>query len=220
MAHERVESEITGAVVMRWLGRPETMSIPIVRLDRPGVEVDRPRAYWIPTAWSDVLERLELHGIEIERIRGPREVTVEVDRIESFELEPTPFEGRVRVQVETVRERERRSFPAGTARVTTDQPLGDLAILLLEPGSPDSFLQWGFFHPIFQRTEYLEGYVGEPLAQRMLAADPALREAFERRLAEDADFAADPRARLEWFYERSPWYDRRYLVYPVTREVE
>ena len=42
-------------------------------------------------------------------------------------------------------ERRRERFAPGSARVPTDQPLGDLAVLLLEPASPDSFFQWGFF---------------------------------------------------------------------------
>jgi hypothetical protein len=96
--------------------------------------------------------------------------------------------------------------------------LGDLAVLLLEPESPDSFLQWGFFHEIFQRTEYVEGYVMEPMAERMLAEDPALREAFEQKLRDDEAFAGDPRERLQWFYRRTPYFDDRWGLYPVARE--
>jgi hypothetical protein len=52
----------------------------------------------------------------------------------------------------------------------------------------------------------------------MLAADPALKAEFEARLAAEPAFAADPHARLAWFYERTPFYDDRYLLYPVGRE--
>jgi hypothetical protein len=51
----------------------------------------------------------------------------------------------------------------------------------------------------------------------MLAKDPALRAEFEKRLAEDAAFAADPSARLEFFYRRHPSWDERYGLYPVLR---
>ena len=67
--------------------------------------------------------------------------------------------------------------------------------------------------------EYIEAYAIAPLAERMLEADPELRAAFEARLAEDADFAADGDARLAWFYERTPFYDERYRLYPIGREV-
>ena len=51
-----------------------------------------------------------------------------------------------------------------------------------------------------------------------MAADPALKAEFEAKVAADVTFAADPQARLAWFYERTPFYDERYLLYPVGRE--
>ena len=45
-----------------------------------------------------------------------------------------------------------------------------------------------------------------------------LTEDFERRLREDADFAASPDARLEFFYRRHPSWDERYGLYPVYRK--
>ena len=94
-----------------------------------------------------------------------------------------------------------------------------MAAALLEPESPDSLLAWGYFPDILQRTEYIEGYAVEPLAQRMLAADPALARAFQQALAADPGLAGDPDRRLQWFYERSAYYDDRYLLYPVGREL-
>src|SRR5205085_8096218 len=107
---------------------------------------------------------------------------------------------------------------AGSVRVSTDQPLGDLAVVLLEPASPDSFFQWGFFDEILQQTEYMDSYILEPMARRMLADDPQLAAEFTRKLAEDAGFAASPEKRLEWFYAKTPFYDPRWKLYPVARE--
>jgi hypothetical protein len=81
--------------------------------------------------------------------------------------------------------------------------------------SEESFLQWGYFPEILQRTEYVEGYVIAPLAERMMAADPKLKSEFEQKLASDPRFAADGEARLEWFYARTPFYDDRHLIYPI-----
>ena len=103
-------------------------------------------------------------------------------------------------------------------RVSTDQPLGALAAMLLEPESEDSFFAWGFFPEILQRTEYMESYAIAPMAEKMLADDPTLKAEFEKRLKDDAAFAASPLRRLQFFYERSPFYDDRYLLYPVGRE--
>jgi len=88
---------------------------------------------------------------------------------------------------------------------------------MLEPQAPDSFLQWGFFLEIFTRTEYAEAYVLEPLGQKMLENDDELKARFEEKLANDDAFAASSNQRLMWFYERTPFYDDKYLMYPVAR---
>jgi hypothetical protein len=108
-------------------------------------------------------------------------------------------------------------MPAGSIRVPTDQPFGDLAMILLEPQSEDSLFAWGFFNEVLQRVEYIEGYAMAPLADSMLQNDP-LRAAFEAKLASDPAFAADPDARLAWFYARTPYADDRYQLYPVGIE--
>jgi hypothetical protein len=51
-----------------------------------------------------------------------------------------------------------------------------------------------------------------------MAKDPALKAEFEHRVQADAHFAASPEARLEFFYERSPWFlENRVGEYPVGR---
>ncbi len=115
----------------------------------------------------------------------------------------------------------RRAVPAPAdlpGRLAVDrhrQPLGVLAIDLLQPQSPDSFWSWGFFNSTPVAAEEPEEYVMEPMARKMLAEDPALKAAFDKRLREDKAFAADPQARLQWFYQRTPFYDVNAFVYPV-----
>jgi len=218
---QRVElSPVSGALRPVWTGELQTAEVPIYETSEPATTVARPAAYWIPPAYRDVIERLELQGIEMERIGEPRELEVEMYRLTEAELGDQPFEGHVRATATPVPERRRETFPPGSVRVPTDQPLGDLAVLLLEPAAPDSFFQWGFFHEVLSRTEYVEAYVMEPMAERMLEEDPALRQAFLEKLQSDRDFRSDPRARLQWFYEKTPYYDERHNLYPVAREVE
>ena len=95
-----------------------------------------------------------------------------------------------------------------------------MAIQLLEPQAPDSFVAWGFFNSVFEQKEYGESYVLETLARKMMTADPALRKEFELRLIVDSTFAADPAARLEFFYQRSPYWDHEMNLYPVGRVLE
>jgi hypothetical protein len=78
-------------------------------------------------------------------------------------------------------------------------------------------VKWGFFNGIFEQKEYAEGYVLEELARKMMAADAKLRDEFLEKVRTDRAFAGDARARLYFFYQRSPFWDERLNVYPVAR---
>jgi hypothetical protein len=92
-----------------------------------------------------------------------------------------------------------------------------LSSVLLEPKSGDSFLRWGFFNTIFEKKEYFEPYVMEKIAVEMLNEIPGLKEEFELKLAEDEIFRGNPYQRLNFFYERSPYFDQKLNFYPVLR---
>ena len=68
-----------------------------------------------------------------------------------------------------------------------------------------------------QGQAHLQAYVAEAVGREMLAKDAATAAEFERRLATDAEFAKDPKARLDFFYRRHPSYDERFNLYPVFR---
>ncbi|MFC1543049.1 M14 family metallopeptidase [Candidatus Neomarinimicrobiota bacterium] len=211
-------SKISGGPSIHYTGQPVNLKVPYIKYIEPEISVTRPRAYLIPPGWPDVIERLAIHGIFMESLPEAREVVVELARLSDIELAEEPLEGHVPVTATVRAEQRRMTYPPGSVRVPTDQPLGDLAILLLEPDSPDSFFRWGFFLEVLERTEYIEGYVMEPLARRMLEQNTTLKRSFERKLAEDAEFAANPQARLMWFYEQTPYFDNRWRLYPVGRE--
>jgi Zinc carboxypeptidase len=211
-------SPISGAPSIEWLGKPVTMRVPVVRVSEVALSVPRATAYWIPMAWTDIAARLQIHGVRMERITEPRDVEVDMYRLQEPKLDTDSFEGHVRLQTKTTIERRTEHFPIGSWRVPTNQPLGELVTILLEPASADSFLQWGFFPEILERTEYFEDYVVEPMAAQMLAADPKLAEEFQKKLATDAAFRGSPEARLRFFYERTPYFDPKWRLYPVARE--
>jgi hypothetical protein len=218
VASRRTLSPVTGDVRIEWLGTPVTARVPSRDVTEVVASAARPVAYWVPAAWRNVIEMLDLHGIQYQRIDAPREVDVTMDRLDP-KFAATPFEGHVRVTATATPERRRERFPAGSVRVPTDQPLGTLAVIMLEPASPDSLFQWGWFHSILTQTEYVEGYIMEPMAERMLAEDPELAEEFRRKIESDEAFRSSSRARLQWLYQRTPFYDERTRLYPIGREL-
>lgn len=218
--YETYLSPASGRQELRWLGEPdpELWQTPFYG-SHPTLTLPRPTAYWIPAWRADIIERVRLHGVELEALDAARTVTVDMLRLGAPDIADRANEGHVQISVaEATPETREWTFPAGSVRVPTDQPLGDIVVLLLEPRSSESFFAWGLFPESLSRVEYIEGYAIAPLAERMLAADPALKAEFEAKLAADPAFAADADARLSWFYERTPFYDERYRLYPVGRE--
>jgi murein tripeptide amidase MpaA len=225
-------STLSGGTRIEYTGTPKTWTAPKLDASVPVATAHRPRAYWVPAAWSEVIERLELQGLRVERQPAARQVDVEMYRIREPKLATEPFEGRVAVTARYETERRSMTFAPGSVRVPTDQPLSDLLMLLLEPASSDSYFAWGFFHEVLQPTESVESYVMEPMAERMLAEDPTLRAAFLKWQADpaarnavrparraDEPFVQGPSARLQWFYEHTPYFDDRALLYPIGREL-
>ncbi len=218
----REYSPVTGDSIVRWTGQPVELPVAVRAGDQPGELARRPASYYIPAEWGDIAQRLRDHGITVSTLDEPRIIDVRRYRLPSAVVASgaNPFEGRLRIDPGApVPVDGPAEFRPGDFVVDTDQPLGTLAMLLLEPLSPDSFLQWGYFLEIMNRTEYFEDYAVEPLAAQMMRNDPDLARRFRERLDADPAFAADPVRRLHWFYGQTPFHDQRYRLYPVARSV-
>ncbi len=215
-AHQR-PSEVTGGVVLEYTRTPLDLETSLFDQWRIAGAVTPPAAYLIPPQWAEVIERLELHGVRFFRLTAPCALEVESYRFEDVKFAEMPYEGRQTPRYHAVSIRERRDCAAGTVVVPLAQPRAKLAVHLLEPDAPDSLVAWGLFNAIFERKEYFEAHILEPIARQMLAADPALRTEFDEQVAADEAFANDAGRRLEFFYRRSPYWDAAYCVYPVAR---
>jgi hypothetical protein len=223
-------SEVSGAMWVEYSHEPWNVSLPL----QTGVKILSstvpPAAYIIPSQWTWVIDVLAAHQVEMERTTAAWTGTVETYLCSGMEWQARPFEGhhplfngegggggrpgqfgQCTLVTNTV------TYPAGSVVVQLNQRLSKVAVQWLEPLGPDSAMVWGFFDPIFEQKEYGEAYVLEKLAREMMANDPKLKAEFERKVATDPRFAANPTARLEFFYDRSPWHDAQLGLYPVGR---
>ena len=87
----------------------------------------------------------------------------------------------------------------------------------MDPAGPDSFAQWGFFLSAFERKEYMESYVAEEQARKLLEREPTLRAQFDAAVAADPELAKSPERKREWFYRHHPAWDERYNLLPIYR---
>ncbi len=208
---------ISGAPYPVYASTPEQVSIPYFSYVKVTDSIAIPRAYLIPPEWQSVRDVLLMHGIVVQRLAKPLSVDVESYRLSKVKFGGRPYEGRQGVTFRADTIHQRRLYPAGSYLVRTDQRAAKVAIHLLEPRSPDSFVSWGFFNAIFEQKEYAETYVMEKVGKRLFEEHPELREEFEAALAADTVFAHNAAARVNWVYQRSPWRDASLNVYPVGR---
>lgn len=219
IAFEQFDDPISGTKIIKWLGTPKLYpNLPVIPQNVPMHVTKVPAAYWLMPEQHEAISVLQAHGVTIEVLDQPQRLRLEQQQAFDEKFGTTPYEGAQRVSAQFTAKMIDITLPKGAVKVSTDQPLGKLAFNLLEPMSADSFFQWGFFNTIFQRTEYIEGYAVVPLAKEMLAQNPKLQQAFEEKIKQDKEFASSPRARLQWFYQRSPFYDRNHNRYPVLRQ--
>jgi murein tripeptide amidase MpaA len=219
ISYEIAQSDILKGPYVKWTGQPKNYADLPVWVDKvPAIEVEVPKAYWVPPQYHDVIERLRLHGIDYSEIKTAKTISLQQLSARSPEFSKTPFEGRFMVTASFDANWVDYMLPAGSIRVSTDQPLGALAVALLQPEAPDSFFSWGFFHGMFQRTEYFENYALLPWIEQQLKTDAKLQADFDAAVKADPQLQKDGEARVQWFYQRSPFYDVSYLKYPVLIE--
>jgi hypothetical protein len=115
--------------------------------------VEAPEAYYIPPGLDDVVERLRAHGIQVDSVVGANFVGGAAFRIEGIGSGAQPFQGRVERTLTGVWRPATVAMPQGTVRVGVAQPLGRLAVHLLEPRGEDGFANWGLLDPWLVENE-------------------------------------------------------------------
>ncbi len=212
-------SEITGGRVARYTSAPWDTIVPLYREVVADLVVRQPAAgYLVPQEWTVAIDRLRLHGVRFRRFARAWRDTVEMSRVTEWSAATEPYEGHRPLQVRATRaERQLRSWRPGDVWVPLDQRSAPVAVTLFEARSGDGLLAWNQFDTIFQRKEYGEDYVVEPMARQMMEKDPKLAAEFRARLAADSTFAKNPFARADFFYRRSAWADPEQDLLPVAR---
>jgi hypothetical protein len=210
-------SEITGSTVRNYSDKPIEIEIPIFNKANSLKKITVPAAYLIPKQFTQVIEVIQAHQIKFNLIKDRKRLKVEKYRFDKLQFAQRPYEGRQLPTFNTISFTETVEVEAGTLIVYTNQRLLRVIVNLLEPEAPDSFVNWGFFNAFFERKEYAEAYVMEPYAKQMMKNDSNLRSEFYKKLEEAESFRNNSGERLDFFYKRSPFYDKGESVYPVMR---
>ncbi len=215
-------SEVTGRQRLYYDNdQPFTKDVAYQNYFKPTKSVSVPKAYLIPKSRVRVISRLEVNQVDMELIEDETEMEVEVYHIDSYETYKQPYEGHYTHYNTVVKNSmEKVVLPAEQYyRVPTDQPAFRYLIETLEPEAPDSFFNWNFFDTILQQKEGFSPYVWEDKAAELLKNDAVLKAEFEKKKAEDENFAGNWYAQLDWIHKQSDNYEKAHLRYPVYREL-
>ncbi len=186
----------------------------------PCVEVKTPKAYLIPQAWREVIERLSWNKVELKRLDADQAFTVQSYEILSVQSRAQAYEGRMfHDAVELKRRAETFHARAGDYLLNLHQPNARYAVETLEPQAHDSFFRWGFFNSVLEKKEAFSDYIFEDSALEMLQEDAALNASFEQWKRQHPEQLTDQNAVLEFIFTHGKRHHepewRRYPVYSV-----
>ncbi len=215
-------SEISGLQRLYYdQNAPYEKPIPYFNSYYTTTSTQKPAAYIVPQAWTEVIERLEWNGVKMTQLKEATEMEVEVYYIEEYETVKQPYEGHyLHYNVKLRKEKKVLPFRVGDYVIEVNQVNNRYIIETLEPQAHDSFFAWNFFDSILQQKEYFSPYLFEDIAVEILADNPTLKAELEARKKTDIDFAENGYAQLMFVYQRSPYFEDTYRRYPVVRVLE
>jgi len=214
----RDSSTISGGLKIKYTNAKETITIPYYYELNPIDSVLPPDFYIIPLEYSLITERLKLHGVKVDVLKQDTIFKVTKYKFKNIKFSEIPYEGHQSVTCEYDEINDiSEKIKSGSLIVKTDQRTARIILWALEPKSSDSFLRWGFMNSIFEKKEYFEPYVMEEAALKMIKENPSLEKEFKERLNNDEKFRNNPYQRLNFFYERSPFFDQKLNIYPIFR---
>lgn len=212
-------SEVSGKPRLYYdRSKPKTILVKYYNHYIPTDSVELPKAYIIPYAYKEVLERINLNGIQWTPIQHDTVIKSQVSYIVDFKTVKEPYEGHyLHSQVITRDTIMAVKVSAGDKLIRVDSKNAKFLAATLEPKSPDSYFCWNFFDGILQQKEGYSAYVFEDRAAEILKANPKLREKLEAKRKSDSTFANDGGAQLDFVYKNSEYYEPSHRRYPVYR---
>ncbi len=211
-------SEVTGLDRL-WYDRsaPYTRKIPYWSRMEPTIQVIKPAAYIIPQAYSEVIELLQMNGVQLRRLATDAEPEVELYRIGKYKTHQA-YEGHyLHYNVEVEKEVKNWRYHKGDYVALTNQPAVRFLMETIEPQAIDSYFAWNYFDGILGQKEYFSPYVFEDIAAAFLKENPAVKAELEAKRLADPEFAKSQWAQLFFVYKKTPFFEPTVNLYPVGR---
>lgn len=216
---EMIASEVTGGERLKYDSKkPFTKEIDYYNNFIAEDTIEIPRAYIVPQGWWQLTDLLKLNKIKLEPLQSDTTLYVETYKIEDFKTRDQAYEGHyMHSETKVSKKMDSVRFRKGDFVVKTFQEGARYLIETLEPEAPDSFFNWNFFDTVLQQKEGFSPYVFEDVAKKMLDKNPDLKERFEEKKRNDAEFSNNSYYQLDWLHKQSKHYETAHLRYPIFR---
>ena len=125
--------------------KPFTKEIPLFNDFEASGKVESPKAYIIPQAYTEVIDRLQWNGVEMERLEADQAFEVEMYYVDSHDTRNVAYESHYlhrNTKLRTIY-REQQYF-AGDYLIKVGQAQKRFLLETLEPSAPDSYFNWNF----------------------------------------------------------------------------
>lgn len=224
LGYEREEmiSGVSGQPIFKYnQAKPYSKNISYNNRANPQKSITVPEAYIIPQAWIEVIERLELNQIYMNRLEKDTTIEVEAYKISKYQTIGHPYEGHyLHYDIVVESSIQMKFFRKGDYVVPTAQKGIRYIIETLEPDAEDSFFSWNFFDSILMAKEGFSDYVFDDLAEQILNSDNGLKQQFIQKRKDDPLFDKDAKAQLQFIYELSGYKDQSRNQYPVCKVLQ
>ena len=181
------------------------------------VVIAAPKAYVVPQAWREVIERLRWNGVEMSRITSEQTVTARYYHIEVVGTRASAYEGHMfHETVEVAARTAQFTLQPGDYVVSLDQDNARYAVETLEPQAHDSFFRWGFFNSVLEKKEAFSDYVFEDMASELLRDEPLLAARFAEWKTANPALLSNQEAVLDFIFEHCARFaEPEWRRYPV-----
>ncbi len=184
----------------------------------PTDSVRVPKAYIIPFAYEDVIQKLKRNGIALRNVPLDTWVTMRVSYIVDYKTVSHPYEKHYLHYGVITRDTLMKVMVRAGDVVAVVKPNNERFLTaVLEPRAGDSYFAWNAFDGILQQKEGYSDYVFEDKAADWLKAHPEKYKELQRKKAQDPAFAKNAWAQLNWVYKQSEHYEQSHNLYPVYR---
>lgn len=211
-------SKVTGLPVLYYdKSKPYNKKIKYYNTYKPARIVESPSIYIVPQAWTDVIFRLQINGVQMRCLSKDTLIDAEFYSLTKVNHPAFPYESHYHHRnTQVSRSPQKVLFLKGDYVIQMNQVANRYIVETLDPQSDDSFFAWNFFDGVLNQKEWFSDYVFDAKAEQILKEEPSIKKSLDSMRAVDTAFAKNHWAQMNFIYQRSRYKEPSHNRYPVA----